>query len=155
MLTNRNIIILEGGLTKDPEVFESAGVVHLSLAIDGAGSEKGVKNASGYFDIKFWLSSSPYSSEAVVESVKRMLSEKTLQKGSRVAVNGRLVQERWEKDGKKSSKVVVVADSIELRWSGNKSQPQQQNDNAASASSSSSSNPSSASSSASFEPIEF
>lgn len=146
MITNTNAIILEGGLTKDPEVYESANVVHISLAVDNAGSEKGVKNASGYFDVKFWLNPSAFASEASVESVKKMLAEKTLQKGSKISIVGRMVQERWEKDGKKSSKVVVIADNIQLKWAGK---------NAASTSSSSSTSSNATSASSYSEPIEF
>lgn len=37
-----------------------------------------------------------------------------LEKGSQAIVTGRLKQERWEKDGQKRSKLVVVASSTEF-----------------------------------------
>lgn len=37
-----------------------------------------------------------------------------LVKGTKVAVSGRLSQNRWEKDGKKHSKVEIVANDIEF-----------------------------------------
>ena len=37
-----------------------------------------------------------------------------LHKGKQVAIDGYLDQQRWEKDGKKFSKVVIVADSVQL-----------------------------------------
>lgn len=38
---------------------------------------------------------------------------KYLKKGSPVAVSGRLQQDTWEKDGKKQSKIFIVADKVE------------------------------------------
>lgn len=114
MLNKKNLVILEGGLTRDPEEFESAGVVHLSVAVDNAGTEKGVQYASGYFDVKVWLNNSKYSAPALAEGVRAALKEGTLKKGTRVSVIGTLKQERWEKEGQKSSKVVVVAESVEI-----------------------------------------
>lgn len=96
MLTKKNLIILEGGLTRDAEVFESAGVVHLSIAVDSSGAEKGVPNASGYFDAKVWLTPSKYTAAATAENVKNLIAEGALVKGTRVGIVGRLVHERWK-----------------------------------------------------------
>lgn len=114
MMTKKNLVILEGGLTKDPVEFDNANVIHLSLAVDNAGQEKGVQYAAGYFDVKVWLNDSKYTPAALAETVKNALREKTLKKGTKVAIIGQLKQERWEKDGQRSSKVVVVAESIEI-----------------------------------------
>lgn len=114
MMTKKNFVGLEGGLTKDPQEFENANVVHLSMAVDGAGQEKGVQYAAGYFDVKIWLNDSKYTPAALAETVKTALKEKTLKKGTKIAVMGQLKQERWEKDGQRSSKVVVIAESIEI-----------------------------------------
>jgi len=114
MLNKKNLVILEGGLTKDPQEFENANVVHLSLAVDNAGQEKGVQYASGYFDVKVWLNESKFTPAAVSEYVRNALKEKTLKKGARVSIVGTLRQERWEKDGQRSSKVVVIAEAIEV-----------------------------------------
>lgn len=47
---------------------------------------------------------------------------KTLEKGSHVVVLGKLTQSRWEKDGKKLSKLSVIGNDIELdRHSGSDS----------------------------------
>lgn len=37
-----------------------------------------------------------------------------LKKGTKVAITGKLRQERWEKDGKKNSKVYVLVDEIQF-----------------------------------------
>lgn len=114
MMTKKNLVVLEGGLTKDPVEFDNANVVHLSLAVDNAGQEKGVQFAAGYFDVKVWLNDSKHTPAALAETVKNALREKTLKKGTKIAIIGQLKQERWEKDGQRSSKVVVVAESIEI-----------------------------------------
>lgn len=52
-----------------------------------------------------------------------------LQKGKQVAVDGELVQDRWEQDGQKRSKVKITANSVQLLGgrgdSNGSSQPQQ------------------------------
>lgn len=48
-----------------------------------------------------------------------------MKKGSKVAINGKLRQERWEKDGKKNSKVYILVEDIQFvggKASGNTSQ---------------------------------
>lgn len=37
-----------------------------------------------------------------------------MKKGSKVAINGKLRQERWEKDGKKNSKVYILVEDIQF-----------------------------------------
>lgn len=133
MLTTKNVVMLSGGLTKDAEVFEQAGVVHLSLAIDSSGSEKGVSNASGYFDVKVWMTPSKFSPQATADNVRSLLTDNKLVKGARVGIVGRLVQERWkDKENRSMARTVVVAESIDAYVSGFKS-----NSNGASAESAS------------------
>ena len=51
-----------------------------------------------------------------------------LTKGTKVAVSGKLRQERWEKDGKKNSKVYILVEDIQLvggKPNGNGNQPNQ------------------------------
>ena len=116
MLSSRNLITLEGGLTKDPEIFDEK-VAHFSIAVDGAGNERGVKNAPGYFDGKMWLTDSEFTPAANVRNIKTALNEGTLKKGTKVSVIGRLVQERWQdKDGKRSSRTVIMVDSMNILY---------------------------------------
>lgn len=112
MIKANNTVILSGGLTRDPEVQMDGKLLVLSLAVDGAGSEKDVKYASGYFDIKFWLTDSKMTAQATVEDVQKGLDEGTLKKGVRVQVVGSLRHERWTKEDKKDSRVVIMAESI-------------------------------------------
>jgi single-stranded DNA-binding protein len=115
MLTKKNLVVLEGGLTRDPEIYAEAGVVHFSLGVDSSGSEKGVQNPSGYFDLKVWTTPSKYTPAATAEDVKKYLEEGILVKGARVSVVGRLVQERWlDKEGKKNARTVIMVETIDL-----------------------------------------
>jgi single-stranded DNA-binding protein len=140
MLSKKNVVILDGGLTKDPEVFENTGVVHLSVGVDGAGSEKGVQNPSGYFDVKVWLNQSKYTAAATAENIRAALADKSLAKGTRVGIVGRLTHERWtDKEGKKSARVIITAETIDIyRAKGQSSAPAGSVAQAASASASSS-----------------
>ena len=47
-------------------------------------------------------------------------------KGKQIAVQGALEQQTWEKDGKKHSKVVIIANSIQLLGSKQESKPNEQ-----------------------------
>ncbi len=107
--------MLDGGLTRDPEIFEDRGVVHFSIGVDNAGYEKGKDNPSGYFDCKVWLKESKYSAAYTGEAVKAALDDKSFAKGTKVSIVGRLMQERWKNnEGKMSSKPVIVVETIDI-----------------------------------------
>lgn len=93
MAKSVNQVILLGRLTRDAELRSTSGgknVTEFSLAVD-----KGNDQAA-FFDVVAW------------EKTAELVAQYT-QKGSKVLVQGRLDQQSWEKDGKKNSKVVVVA----------------------------------------------
>jgi len=117
-LNNINII---GRLTKDAELkFTKSGfqITTMSLA-----SNRSVKNGdqwedqASFFDLKLLGK----RGESLINY---------LQKGTQLAVTGQLVQERWEQEGQKRSKVIIQIDNIQL-LGGNKSEgnnkPQQNN----------------------------
>lgn len=54
-----------------------------------------------FFDVVIW--------GKTAENLKPYLT-----KGKQIAVSGHLHQDRWEKDGQKFSKVVIVADNVQL-----------------------------------------
>jgi single-stranded DNA-binding protein len=120
MLSTKNVVMLSGGLTRDAEYRESPGIVEMSLAVDGSGTQKDVQNASGYFDVKVWMNTSKYSPAATAENVKKLLDEGVLTKGTRVSIVGRLVHERWtNKDtGKIDSRVSIVAETVDAYRAG-------------------------------------
>ena len=64
-----------------------------------------------YFDIVVW--------GKTAENLKPYLT-----KGKLIAVEAHLQQERWEKDGKKNSRVAIHADNIELLGGKSESAPQ-------------------------------
>jgi len=102
-----------GNLTRDPELNESGKVLKLGIA-----SGRRVKQQSGeyeeetsYFDIK------------VLGNRADPLS-KILAKGSKIAVLGDLVQERWEsQDGDKRSAVRILAREVVLMSGSGRQEP--------------------------------
>lgn len=98
-----NSVNIMGNLTRDPELKNTPSgkaVCSMSIAnnrIFSKGNEK-VTEVS-YFDIEVW--------GMVAENCA-----KYLKKGSGVIVEGRLKQDRWEKDGKTQSKVRITANSV-------------------------------------------
>lgn len=97
MAANTNIVVLRGRLTRDPEVRHVGDktVVALSLAVNGYGDKV------SFFDVEAWGKTAK-----IIQSYTS--------KGKLVTLRGRLEQQRWEKDGQKRSKVIVVADGVEL-----------------------------------------
>ena len=80
--------------------YTTNGKAKLSLSIavnEGYGEKKSVS----YFDVVYW--------GKPAEAIKPYIT-----KGKQIAVDGRLKQDRWEKDGNKYSRVYIIADSIQL-----------------------------------------
>ncbi len=98
-----NSVNIMGNLTRDPELkslTSGKSVCSMSIAnnrIYNKGSER-VTEVS-YFDVEVW--------GQVAENCA-----KYLKKGSGIIVEGRLKQDRWEKDGKTQSKVRITANSV-------------------------------------------
>lgn len=96
-----NRLFLSGNLARDPELRhtpQGKAVCELVLAVDGVSRAEGKKRAS-FIPVTVWEK----SAEACA---------KHLGKGSRVLVEARLHQERWESDGKHLSRLTVTADSV-------------------------------------------
>ena len=98
-----NSVNIMGNLTRDPELkFITSGkaVCSLSIANNRVYTSKGEKTTEvSYFDVEVWGPAAENCS-------------KYLTKGSGIIVEGRLKQDRWEKDGKTQSRVRIVANSI-------------------------------------------
>lgn len=97
-----NKIVLIGNLTRDPDFKELSNVnlCKLSLAVNSG--KKGTDSEEVCFvDVTVWGS----TADACAQYLK---------KGRKVAVEGRLKLESWEKDGKKNSKHVIVASSVDF-----------------------------------------
>lgn len=101
-----NRVILIGNLTRDPElryIPSGTAVTEIGLAVNerrkGPNGEK-IEDVN-FIDVTLW----GRTAEIVCEYFG---------KGKPILVEGRLKQDRWEKDGQKHSKVKVVGDRIEF-----------------------------------------
>jgi len=92
-----------GKLTRDPEMkYISSGKAVCSLSI--ANNRVYIKNTEkitevSYFDVEVW--------GAAAENCAKYLT-----KGNGIIVEGRLRQDRWEKDGKTQSRVRISANAV-------------------------------------------
>ena len=107
-MTDLNDIIEIGRLTRDISerdfAYTTAGKARLNLSIAVNRSEKrGGEWADkvSFFDVTVW--------GKTAENIKPYLHQ-----GKQIAVHGYLDQQRWEKDGQKFSKVVIVANTVQL-----------------------------------------
>ena len=115
-MTDLNSVIEIGRLTRDISerdfTYTTGGTARLNLSIAVNRSEKrGGKWADkvSFFDVTVW--------GKTAENIRPYLH-----KGKQIAVYGYLDQQRWEKDGVKYSKVVIIADNVQL-LGGNESAP--------------------------------
>jgi len=93
-----NSIVLAGNVVADPESRSTQSgktVATFRLAVNNPLNDKDVV----YIDVDTWEKQADF----VTTYVK---------KGSGVSVVGRLRQDSWEKDGKKQSKIIVVAERV-------------------------------------------
>jgi single-strand DNA-binding protein len=107
MARDLNQIIIIGRLVRDPEIKYTTGgtpVTKFSIANNAGftqGNEK--KDVVNYFDVNVWGNQAENCS-------------KYLKKGSQVAIDGHLRQNRWvdQTSGKTNSKVEIVANSVQF-----------------------------------------
>src|SRR5471030_812989 len=98
-----NSVNIMGNLTRDPEMkYTPSGKAVCSLSI--ANNRVYTKNNEkvtevSYFDVEVWGPAAENCS-------------KYLNKGSGIIVEGRLRQDRWEKDGKTQSRVRITANAV-------------------------------------------
>ena len=107
-MTDLNHVIEIGRLTRDigerDFSYTTGGTarLNLSIAVNRSVKKNGAWTDSvSYFDVTVW--------GKTAENIKSYLH-----KGKQIAVDGYLDQQRWEKDGVKYSKVVIIADSVQL-----------------------------------------
>ncbi len=98
-----NSVNIMGNLTRDPEmkyIPSGKAVCSLSLANNRVYTKNGEKVTEvSYFDVEVW--------GVVAENCSKYLT-----KGQGIIVEGRLRQDRWEKDGKTQSRVRITANNI-------------------------------------------
>ena len=122
-MADLNHVIVIGRITRDigerDFAFTTGGTARLNMSIAVNRSEKrGGEWAEkvSFFDVTVW--------GKTAENIKSYLH-----KGKQIAIDGYLDQQRWEKDGVKYSKVVIIADSVQLlggNENGQQSAPQAQ-----------------------------
>ena len=110
-MTDMNHVFLIGRLTRDlgadERSFAYVGVSQTARANISIAVNRGKKEGDNwvdevsYFDITIWGKQA--------EALKQYL-----QKGKQIAVDGYLKQDRWEKDGQNHSRVIVVANNVQL-----------------------------------------
>lgn len=98
-----NTVSIMGNLTRDPEfkyLASGKAVCSLSIATNRVFSRNGEKVSEvSYFDVEVW--------GLTAENCSKYLT-----KGKGVIVEGRLRQDRWEKDGRVQSRVRITANAV-------------------------------------------
>lgn len=116
-----NFVSIIGRVTKDPELkYTQSGTAVLGLSIAVNRSQKQgneCKDVASFFDVSVWGKQA--------ETLNQYLH-----KGKQIGVAGHLEQQRWTSaDGSNRSKVVIMAESIQLlggnEQGGQQKQPQQ------------------------------
>ena len=103
--SNINRVVLTGNLTRDPELRSlpsGTGVCNFSIAVNSR-----EKRGEEWQDRVDFFDCVVFGAQA--DNLARYKA-----KGEPVAVDGRLRQERWEKDGVKHQRVVVKVDTVQF-----------------------------------------
>ena len=104
-MTDINRIVIIGRLTRDCDFgYITTGTARANISVAVNESRKGQNGWTdypNYFDVTIW--------GKTAENLKPYLT-----KGKQVAIDGHLHQDRWEKDGQRNSRVLIIADNVEL-----------------------------------------
>lgn len=106
MANDLNVVALTGRLTRDSELRYSNGgtaIAKFSIAVNrrAKGADGQWTDEASFFDCSYFGKGA--------EGVNQYLN-----RGTQVAINGSLVQSRWEQDGQTRSKVEVMVSSLTL-----------------------------------------
>ena len=103
-MPNFNQVTLAGHLSRDVEMVSTRSgfsIANVGIAVnDRVKKDDQWVDESSFFELKLFGKTAEFANEYT-------------RKGDAVLVTGRLKQETWEKDGKKNSKVVVIADKYQ------------------------------------------
>lgn len=106
MASNINRVHISGNLTRDSELRSAnngTAILNFSVAVNDRR-----KNASGEWE------DVPNYIDCVVFGTRANSLHRMLKKGTKVAIDGKLRQSSWEKDGQRRSKLEVIVDELEL-----------------------------------------
>lgn len=121
-MTDLNRVILIGRLTQD------CGNDERSFLYVGNGTAKAVVSLAVNRSVKKngnWVDEVSFINVTIWGKTAENLKQ-YLKKGTQICVEGYLTQDRWEKDGKKESRLNVTAESVQLLGGGNKGGNNQQ-----------------------------
>lgn len=103
-----NKVLIIGRMTRDIGErdfgYITTGTARLNISIavnEIRKGQNGWTDYPNYFDVTIW--------GKTAENLKPYLT-----KGKQVAIEGHLQQQRWESNGQRNSKVVIIADNVEL-----------------------------------------
>lgn len=100
-----NHVVLVGRLTRDAQLkYTNSGVAISTFAI---AINRRIKQGERWMDEAHFFDITLFGKQA--EAINQYL-----RKGNQVAIEGELRQDRWEQDGQKRSKIVIVANNIQL-----------------------------------------
>ena len=107
-----NKVIISGNLTRDPELRSTAGgmpVLGFGVAVNDRRRNAQTGEWEDY----------PNFIDCTMFGTRGQALHKYLQKGTKVAIEGKLRWSQWEKDGQKRSKIEVIVDELEFMSSRN------------------------------------
>lgn len=117
-MNDLNHLVVIGRVVRDIDgngfAYTQGGTARLNLSIAVNRRRKSgdqLVDEVSFFDVTVW--------GKTAENIKPYIG-----KGKQIAVDGYIEQQRWEKDGKTHSKVVIVANQVQLVGGRTDSQPQ-------------------------------
>ena len=109
MIDAKNVWSGVVGVVSDPEFVDDAkNILAFRVAVDGAGRERDTNDYSGYFDMKYFCNEDSQNAKFVVSQIEAG----NIKKGSLLGVVGKIMHERWTKDGQRNSKVTIWAENL-------------------------------------------
>ena len=124
-MTDLNKVILIGRLTQD------CGNDERSFLYVGNGTAKAVVSLAVNRSVKKngnWFEEVSFINVTIWGKTAENLKQ-YLKKGTQICVEGYLTQDRWEKDGKKESRLNVTAESVQLLGGGKNQQDNAEEEN--------------------------
>lgn len=112
-MENINSIVVTGNVVRNPEDKDIVKVgetykMTVTIAVNRSIKRNGEwESIPSFFDVVMW--------GRLAENIGKYIA-----KGKSLAVKGELIQDRWEKDGEKKSRIYINADRVQLLGSGNK-----------------------------------
>lgn len=104
-MNDMNVVAINGRLVREAELrFSTSGTVVLRFSI---AVNRSVKKGDKWEDEASFFDCTMFGKMA--EGVSKYLN-----KGKQVSIIGELVQNRWEKDGEKRSKVEIIVNKLQL-----------------------------------------